>query len=304
MEFDPERVEIIRLIFDLALAGHGARSIVLELDRLGAQTNPWKSMHHPRNFDGNHVSQTLDMAVYAALTVYHAGRADEETFDGKWPALISPEDFFRLREERRTCKKKPQRGRSTQTFVLARVATCGLCGAPMHSTTGGPRADGSRLRRYVCRTHAERPQDCSAPPVDAEVVDRAFVANLTAFLGDVNSWRGQLVTDHEAEVTSMSAEVSRAQVGLDKAESTVRASRRRWEHALAASDGDRTEAIEEAMVETRAERERARRRLEAALAARESIEQVPGAIPFSTSTTASLRSCAGAWRRQMARSRD
>jgi hypothetical protein len=264
----------------LALAGGGARSIVHELDRRGYRTQPWKSTHKPRKFDGNRVWQILQMPVYAGLGVYHEGQPDEEMYEGNWPALITREEFEYLQSLRRRNKKKAERGRATENFVLARVATCRECGGPMHCKTGGPRRDGSRARRYACGTRAERPGDCRAVPIDSGLVDRAFVANLTEFLGDVDSWRGRLVADRAAEIARMAEEVKRAEVALKKCETTVGAIHRRYEAALAAGDDRKAEAIEEAMVEARGERDRANRRLTASITALESIEDDPGVDPL------------------------
>ena len=77
---------------------------------------------------------------------------------------------------------------------MARVARCGECGSPMDAVTGRyARKDGTRPRRYYCRQHRERPQACSAYPIDAALVDRAFVANLDSFLGDVQGWHDKLI---------------------------------------------------------------------------------------------------------------
>src|SRR4051794_27220726 len=53
MEKDPERRAVYELHWELALAGHSAESIALELDRRGYLTSPRKSTHKPRPFDAN-----------------------------------------------------------------------------------------------------------------------------------------------------------------------------------------------------------------------------------------------------------
>jgi DNA invertase Pin-like site-specific DNA recombinase len=269
-EKDPERWEIYKLHFDLALKGYSDRAIVLELDKRGYETNPRKANHRPRPFDATRVRQTLANPLYAGLRTYrhrNDGKHGEVVAPGNWPAVVSPEDFYRLREERarRSHRNKPAKGRPPQGYVLARVATCGECGSPMDVVTCRyERKDGSRAKRYVCRIHRTRPQDCSVLPLDATVVDAAFVDNLSNFLGDVEAWRERLTAGRAAEVKRLAGEVERAERDVATVERRLEKQRRRYAAALDAGDDNRAAAIEEAMAEGRTEREHAQRREEAA----------------------------------------
>ena len=78
------------------------------------------------------------------------------------------------------------------------------------------RKDGSRQRTYTCRAHRERPQDCDAGPIDAALVDRAFAANLTGFLGDVGGWQGRISAGRDAERQRMAREVERADADAEE----------------------------------------------------------------------------------------
>jgi hypothetical protein len=250
---DPDRFEIYELQFALALAGHSDREIVLELDRRGYRTKPRKRTHKPRPFDANRVRQTLANAAYAGLRV-HCG---EVIGKGDWPALVEPEDFYRLRRQRALrANQGPQPGRPPERYVLARVASCS-CGAPMDVVTGSyARKDGSRARRYVCRIHRERPQDCGAQPIDAAVVDWAFVDNLTEFMGDVEAVRSKLAAGREAERVRLEGEVDRAEQALARQDAIIAKAGERYRDALAAGDDDRAATIEDELTVQRAERRR------------------------------------------------
>jgi DNA invertase Pin-like site-specific DNA recombinase len=276
LELDPARAEIYRVHFALALAGQSDRAIVLALDERGYLTRPQKAAHRPRPFDANRVRQTLTNPFYAGLAVYRG----EVVGPGRWPALVTPADFDRIRRRRAARghggKPGPRTGRPPEGYVLARVGACGVCGAPMDVVTVRyVRKDGSRKRTYVCRAHRERPQDCAAAPLDATLVDRAFVANLTSFLGDVEGWRGQLVATRDVERQRMATEVDRAQDALATCERVIAGARARYGAALATGADERAAGIEEFIEGQRVERTRAERRLAAALAAMDDAS-VPG----------------------------
>lgn len=279
MEFDPRRQAIYELIWDLAKQGYSVNAIVAELDRIGAQTSPVKANHRARPFDANRVRQTLDNPTYAGLIV-HKG---EIIGKGQWPSYISPEDFERLRAERaaRGNVSRRKAGRPPERYVLARTAVCGECGSPMDCVTARHvNKDGTRSRRYVCRVHRERPRDCSAKPIDAGVVDRAFISNLDGFLGDVEGWHDKLIANQAGEHERMAAEVARAEDDLATADRVLAAAQARYSKALANDDQGRADGIEDFVTGQRAERERIERRLEAAQQALEATSDEPSIDPL------------------------
>jgi DNA invertase Pin-like site-specific DNA recombinase len=274
LERDPDRAPVIEMIWRLAVDGWSDRAIVLELDRRGHMTAPYKRGAQPRPFDANRVRQTLTSAVYAGLTV-HRG---EVVGAGTWPAYVSVADFQRIRATR---SQRAGQQRSTPgpapSYVLARVAVCGTCGAPMDVVTSRyRRKDSSRQRTYTCRAHRERPQDCAARPVDATVVDRAFVANLTSFLGDVEAWRDRLAGDRDAESARMAREVERAQA--DAADHARKAERlaAKYTELLDAGDDAGAAAVLDMVKARRADLERAERRLAAAT---DALRDIPSGEP-------------------------
>ena len=129
----PEDAWIYQLIFEMAKAGSGAVTIQLELSARDARTRPARKDHNARPFDVNRISQILDNEAYAGLLV-HKG---EVVGPGDWPRYIEPEDFYRLREERRTRMPDTTRqpGRPPVGYLLSNLAVCGECGGPMRAST-------------------------------------------------------------------------------------------------------------------------------------------------------------------------
>ncbi len=269
---DPDRAQVLELIFQLALAGWSDGAIVLELDRRGFLTAPLKQGARPRSFDANRVGQTLRNHFYAGMSV-HRGRLVGK---GNWPAFVSYREFRHLQDRRRARAHadRPRSGRPPEGYVLARVATCGVCGSSMDVVTGRyARKDASRARRYVCRTHRVRPRDCEAAPIDAGIVDRAFVANLTGFLGDVEAWRGRLVESREAERARLLDEVDRALAHCASENAKTGRLRSRYELALQEGDDAGAEELLAMLRGRQAERNQAERRVRAAKDALASTQQ-------------------------------
>lgn len=274
-DVDPDRRAIYDLLWALAVKGYSAEAIQVELDRRGYRTRPYKKGQRPRAFDANRVRQTLDNPFYAGLSVYKG----EVVAEGKWPRYVSPEDFYRLKRERakrgHVGKRRPA-GRPPERYALARVARCGECGDAMDAVTvRTAKKDGTRSRRYVCRTHRERPQGCGAQPIDAEVVDGAVVENLHALLGDVDHLREQLSAGQQAERDRLEREVARAREDMALAEGAVGRMQTRYAAAEAAGDRDTADALLDALKAVRVERAQAQRRMDAALDALSAADEEP-----------------------------
>jgi hypothetical protein len=266
-ERDPVRAPVFDLIFSLALDGWSDRAIVLELDRRGHRTAPIRRDRLPRPFDARRIRQTVTCPTYAGLVVYRGEVLDG--VEGRWPRFLSPEDFWRIRAMRdgriNGGPARRRAGRPPLGYVLARLAVC-ECGSPMDCSTGHHvRADASRARRYRCRASRERPQDCGAPAVDAEVVDRAVAENLTSFLGDLSLCRDRLTRNREAERVRLAGEVERAERALVAGEAMIDRLTAEWERWLGADAADRADIALAAITRREGELERAERLLRAAL---------------------------------------
>ena len=263
-EKDPSRKPVFDSIWDLARRGFSCRAIAAELDQRGYKTDPHKRDARPRPFDANRVCQTLDNPRYAGLQV-HRG---EVIGVGDWPRYVTPEDFYRLRAERRARANVERRGpgRPPEGYVLAGIAVCGECGSPMRTETGRyVRKDGTSPRRYVCQAHLERVGVCSAKPVDAGLVDPSVIDRLPALLGEVDGIRARAADARAAERRRLEAEVQEATEDVKRSERGAERANRRAAVLFEAGEDEKAEAALEVAATSRRRREDAIGRRDAAL---------------------------------------
>lgn len=285
VEFDPDRAEIWRFIWSSAVAGWSVESIVLELDRRRVMTNPRRAGLRPRRFDANRVRQALSNPFYAGLSVHNG----EVVGKGNWPAYVTPQDFEQAAADRlKRGDRTPGPGRPKREgldYLLSGIARCGVCGHPMAGVTGrgskNQRADGTRPRRYVCAAHGrEYPCGhslyCEAKPIDAELVDRSFAANLDHFLGDVGGWREQLAATRTDDLARLEIETQRALADIAEHERVAGRLRAKYDALVAAGDDAKAEIVLETLAGRRGQAQAARSRLNAAHDAK---DVVAGEVP-------------------------
>jgi DNA invertase Pin-like site-specific DNA recombinase len=275
---DPDRKHIWELIWEMALDGKSIQAIQLECSSRGFLTAPVRVDHRPRPFDVNRLAQSLDRAAYAGLVVYHGEVLEAR---GNWPAYVEPEDFYRLREERRAranTTKRPS-GRPVVGYLLAELATCS-CGRRMRvETYRGTRRDGTRTRRYVCQSHRDHHRDsvewCSEPPIDAVEADRIVLSGIDTLLADADSLRGQLLAGRRAEQERYGQIAQQAREDAVAAERAADRAEARYADALAADDEDACEVLLSAAAGKRREARQAMERADAALDALSSAAEEP-----------------------------
>ena len=265
---DPDRRHIWELAWEMALDGKSLQAIQLEFSSRGFLTAPVRKDHRPRPFDTNRLAQSLDNPAYAGLVVYHG---EVLPTPGNWPAYVSPEDFWRLRAERRarahTTARRP--GRPAVGFLLAELAACS-CGRAMRvETYRKPRADGTRTRRYVCQAHRDHHRDstewCPAPPVDAAEVDRIVLGGIDTLLADADALRGQLLAGRRAERERMGGVAHEARQAALDAERAAERAEERYAQALAQDDDASCEVLLSVAARKRSEAAQATVRADAAL---------------------------------------
>jgi hypothetical protein len=181
MEIDPDRRPAIEMIFRMALAGKRPGAIASSLNTAGWQTKPFFRGGTPSSWRAGRIMDVLRNPRYAALAVFDG----EMVARGHWPAYLTERQHTRIREELdkgRPTKKPRQR----ETYLLARLATCGRCGSRMYALTGQLRADGTFARRYMCANHRSHhdTRRCQATCVEADLLEAMLVANLRVLLFD------------------------------------------------------------------------------------------------------------------------
>lgn len=187
MEIDPERELVIATAFRLALAGKRPEAITKAMNRKGWHTKPSRRGCLPTWWTVRRVMELLTNPRYADLATY----GGEIVARGYWPGYITESQHRRLCAK--LAKGRPTKEfRQRESYLLARLATCGLCGRRLYGATGLLRDDGTFARRYLCMsTRSEHPTvSCGQKGIEADFIEATFVSSLRLLLLDRQSHPG------------------------------------------------------------------------------------------------------------------
>ncbi len=263
IEKHPEDGEKFELIWRLDLEGRSARAISLELDRRGWMTRPSRRNLEPQRFSVTRVRRILNSPTQAGQQVLHG-----EVHNAEWEGYIDPEAFWRRKAERGGRAPKHGGGRPPRhPRLLAGIARCGLCGAPVQAASGTrPRKDGTRRRLYVCSSHRyhhkDSPNWCPARPWEAEAVDATMLSRIEWMLEDDDALRAQLESGQRAEREKLERIAAEA---AEAAQDAERAAKRATQEFADATDDDERDLLKDAAMVKRADAKRERARADAAL---------------------------------------
>jgi hypothetical protein len=179
MVLDPERQELIALIFRLALRGRTCGQIATSVNDVGWLTKPAHRNRTPRSFSTDRVNDILKNPRYAALASWNG----EIVARGHWPAYLTEHQSKHLRQRLRV-RRAPKHYRRLEAYLLAKLARCGRCGSTLYSLTGNPHRDGSFARRYGCASHAKDrgAGQCQAKLINADTAEAMLVASIDRLL--------------------------------------------------------------------------------------------------------------------------
>jgi DNA invertase Pin-like site-specific DNA recombinase len=129
------------------------------------------------------------------------GVIDNDVYEGRngYPALIDTDladraRAMRTRMDPAAAQRRQGGRRPTEPAMLKGVAFC-TCGAPLYSTrkwlTGGERA-------YVCRERMQATGLCRSRVIPAQMAEQRVLEHLTLFVGDVDEWIGEQLTERQA----------------------------------------------------------------------------------------------------------
>ncbi len=177
---DPEREMIIRMIFRLALRGLQPDPITAAINKAGYLTR-WVHGKAPVPWTVDQVGAVLRNPRYAGLSPYKG----KVVAKGHWPAYITETQHHRI-IGRIGVNKPTKTHRVLETYLFARIGSCGECGSRLYAMTGRERSDGTFLRRYVCASHCRtyEPGRCPAPPLCANTIEAMFITSLQNLLLD------------------------------------------------------------------------------------------------------------------------
>ncbi len=261
---DPERRELYRLLWDMAINGATVNQVVAEFAKRGYRTAPHRA--RPRPFDATRIGKAWTNCFYAGL-LWSRG---EIIGTGHWEPYVSAEDWYRLRRERsERARHRPQSVGRPPTGLLARLARC-ECGGAMIQQRNGKRKDGSRHRTYTCKEHMHGAGACSVRPFDADEVERTVLGGLDRLLVNAGVWAQALLAGREAERVRLAAVVEDATKEAADCERAIEQLTERYDVAVEAGDQAEIDLAKRAWIERRKTAERAgvrQRAAEDALAA-------------------------------------
>lgn len=150
-ELVPAEADAVRAAYDHVIGGGSLRGIAKTWNEAGLTTGKprWgKHAGEPSRWTSPGVGEVLRNPRYAGLRVY---RGTE--YPAKWPALVSDQTYRTVVAILADPTRRP-----VATFgvaLLTTVATCGVCGATVHSGGGGRRGKAAptgekRYRVYRC----------------------------------------------------------------------------------------------------------------------------------------------------------
>ncbi len=180
LHLDPDRQPAVALIFRLACRGRSPTQIARVLNDRGIKTRPVRSCDRPGRFDHTVVFNVLMNRRYSGQATFKGAVIGP----GDWPRYLTPTRHARLIERvaRSRARVVAERRRAT-VHLLAGLAVCGECGAPLRLRLGRDRPGRERTRRYVCAGRLiPASERCQAAPLDTTAVEQLVLTHLPELL--------------------------------------------------------------------------------------------------------------------------
>lgn len=180
---EPHEATMVRLIFDLALEGHGVWRIVQELNSRGLRLQsggPWTKVR---------VRYILGNPFYAGIVRWNVreGRqqrkrpaADWIEAPGEHEPIVSRDEFDRVQNI--LSRHRPPRGRNRGTPIFSGLVICGVCGTSMWASR---RRSSSRSRYYAyyrCGRYLSS-GSCQSAYISDRALMRAIQSELRGIIG-------------------------------------------------------------------------------------------------------------------------
>jgi site-specific DNA recombinase len=154
VEIDPDRGLYMTVAFQLYASGeYSISQLVKELNRLGLRTRTLRG-RRSKAITGSTLQRLLRNPYYAGQVVYHRGKPDEETFQGRHEPLIDMDTFERVQlllSEKAVAGERPQ----LRHHYLRGSVFCGACGRRLtYSITTG--RNGGKYPYFFCASRVSR----------------------------------------------------------------------------------------------------------------------------------------------------
>lgn len=160
-EVIPERADVVRRIFELALDGHGKQGIAYRLNQDGVKSfgkNGWYPSYVRKILANEAVIGRFQpmRKLHDPKTGKKSREPEGDVIEGYFPAIIDPADFHRVR-----WSKPGASGHTSHPLanILSGLVVCFHCGSAMHFINKGKPPKG---RAYLVCDKARRQKACDA----------------------------------------------------------------------------------------------------------------------------------------------
>jgi len=205
-ELDPVRSQIIKEAVERVLSGESAYAVAHGFNDRGIRTR------HGNSWTGASLSRTIRSPALAGLRQLRGEVL--QGVESQWPALIVPEQHYRLRELFNDPRRRTNKEGSKVRHMSSGIFRCGVCDGPVQVRSRA-RKDGSRQHRYACKPgfHVSR---------DQEEVDAFVSAVVVRFLSRPDVAAELAETEQDDDTVAARAEVARLKGLLTEARGKVR----------------------------------------------------------------------------------
>lgn len=172
---------IVKKIFNLYIAGHGLLDIADTLNKSGYTTKKGKK------FGKNSIYEILSNEKYIGTYTFNKGyrhdrhtkRDDTIIIENVLPAIISKEDFLKVKEIRKGHKKAGQ-FKSKKLYLLSGIIVCGKCGANYTGRTSVKIKNGKEYKTgyYMC-ANRNKLGKCKSVNLKQEELENTVIKLLT-----------------------------------------------------------------------------------------------------------------------------
>jgi DNA invertase Pin-like site-specific DNA recombinase len=219
-ELIPERAAIVERIFRDTLGGKGQHSIAAELNREGVK--PWgRGAYWHRSYVAKILCNEAVIGTLVPHTVDYVGgkrtRTAQDAVRGYYPAAV-PEDLWLDVQALSEGKRSRPKGRHAErpvSHMLARLATCPLCGGSMSRVDKGKRS-----RPALVCARAKSRAGCAYKAVRVELIEEAILERLPERLRDAPA--GERDPELDRRIVNAVEERDRLSEELANVESAIR----------------------------------------------------------------------------------
>jgi DNA invertase Pin-like site-specific DNA recombinase len=198
---DPKGKLIVEAIFDALDQGIPAGTVARQMNALGHRTI--------RGGDWN------------SQTILQLAKNSDYTGSGPYEQIIDPDLWTSVndklaRPDQAAVQARKGGRQPIADFMLRRLAFCLECGRPMYAMTrrSGSKRDGPLHRTYQCQGRCGSRGTCDALPVPAELAEQAILNHLALFVGDLDQWITERLTDRSGAQANLQSALDARKAAL------------------------------------------------------------------------------------------